>query len=338
MRGVYDPGKAGSTAAARCVMAARGAGHDQCAAAAYGFRVEYVRYRPGPPLDAFVDYLWSLSDAPPHAKERIMPSGTLELVINLAQDEIRVYGTVEAALPECHPGCVVSGAFDRPFVVDTREHASLVGVHFRQGGAAPFVSAPADQLASAHIALADLWPPGDVVRLRERLCAARTNQARFQLLENALRARVRRAPQPHKLVGAALDHMRPALTSVGDVVAQLGVSHRHFIELFGQEVGLTPKTYLRVQRFQRVLALMTQSPAPPWSRVAQLCGYFDQAHLIRDFHAFAGLTPTQYVDQRSEHVKDNHVPLVPEGSNLSNTGTTSELRLHGDGQRTRARS
>jgi AraC-like DNA-binding protein len=272
--------------------------------------VHYVRYSPGPPLNAFVEYLWSLSDTPSHAKELIMPSGTLELVVNLKEDQIRVYGTTDTAIPDRYAGAVVSGAFDRSFVIDTQEHASVVGVHFRPGGAAPFLPAPADQLASAHVSLAELWCSGEVMLLRARLCDARTDRARFQLLEQALLGRMRRPSARQSLVRSALGQMQPTLKSVHDVVSELGISHRRFIEIFAQEVGLTPKLYLRVQRFQRVLAMTARSPAPQWPRLAQLCGYFDQAHLIRDFHAFAGLTPTQYVRQRSEHVKDHHVPLA----------------------------
>ncbi|HEX6244727.1 MAG TPA: DUF6597 domain-containing transcriptional factor [Polyangiales bacterium] len=272
--------------------------------------MQYLRHRPGPPLGAFVEHMWSLSDAPAHARERILPSGTLELVINLVEDEVRVYASADASKPACHAGCVVSGAYDRPFVIDTREHASIVGVHFRQGGAAPFLSVRADQLASAHVALADLWSATEVARLRERLCAAPTSAARFQLLEAALMNRMTRPRDSHQLVRAALVRMQPALAPVNEVVTELGVSHRHFIELFAREVGLTPKTYLRVQRFQRLLALTARSRSPQWSRLAQLCGYFDQAHLIRDFHAFAATTPSRYLRERSTTVKDNHLALT----------------------------
>jgi AraC-like DNA-binding protein len=255
--------------------------------------------------------MWSLSDAPSHAKELIMPSGTLELVINLAEDQIRVYGANDAVRPACHAGSVVSGAYTRPFVIDTREHASVVGVHFRLAGAAAVLAAPAAQLTNAHIALADLWSPREATRLREQLCAATTSAARFQLLARALLDRMVRPHARQRLARAALQRMQASVTSVQDVVAELGISHRHFIEVFAREVGLTPKTYLRVQRFQRVLALTARSPTPHWPRVAQACGYFDQAHLIRDFHAFAGLTPAQYVRRRSADVKDNHIPLTP---------------------------
>src|SRR5688572_22765902 len=119
--------------------------------------MRYIEREPTAALSGWVDKLWCLSDAPCHARERIVPSGTLELVINLYEDEIRIYDTVDA--PHCRrlSGAVVSGAYDRFFVIDTREHASVIGVHFTPGGAAPFIGLPAGALANTHVDLETLW-------------------------------------------------------------------------------------------------------------------------------------------------------------------------------------
>jgi hypothetical protein len=104
--------------------------------------LEVLSYRPVPPLKGLVENLWSLSDAPAHTRERIMPSGTIELVINLDEDEFRIYGAAGSKPPKRFPGAMVSGAYSGPFVIDTREHASIMGVHFAPGGALPFLGAP----------------------------------------------------------------------------------------------------------------------------------------------------------------------------------------------------
>jgi AraC-like DNA-binding protein len=74
----------------------------------------------------------------------------------------------------------------------------------------------------------------------------------------------------------------------------VGWSHKHLIAKFTQQVGLTPKRAARVIRFERVLRAADQQPGPDWATLADAFGYADQAHLIRDFHAFAGATPTAY--------------------------------------------
>lgn len=248
------------------------------------------------------------SDTPPHPRERILPSGTIELVINLCDDEIRIYDPSHHHLCKRFSGVVVSGAYSKIFVIDPVQHASILGVHFRPGGAFPFLGAPAGELADTHVDLATLWGPL-AVQLRERLCAA-TPAQRFSLLEEALVSRLRHPPERHGAVSVALDTFGQtgAEVRVRDVARRVGLSHRRFIQVFAAEVGLTPKLYCRIRRFQRAQALVRKATAPDWAAVAVECGYFDQSHLIRDFWAFSGLSPVAYLNQRSEHVMPNHVP------------------------------
>jgi hypothetical protein len=119
--------------------------------------MRYIEREPTAALSGCIDKLWCLSDAPCHARERIVPSGTLELVINLHEDEIRIYGDVDSAHCRRLSGAIVSGAYDRFFVIDTREHAAVIGVHFKPGGAGPFIGVPAGALANTHVDLEALW-------------------------------------------------------------------------------------------------------------------------------------------------------------------------------------
>lgn len=280
----------------------------------------YASHVPGPPLDAFVENLWSLSDAPPHARERILPSGTLELVINLHEDEFRIYDVAEDRPPKRFRGAMVSGAYGGPFVIDTQEHASIIGVHFAPGGAAPFLGVPPGRLADAHLELENLWP-GQASELRERLCSAATSAERFRILEEALLARLRQPFKHHGAVRAALEHIaRPGL-AVAAIADRVGLSHRRLIEIFTAEVGVPPKLFGRLQRFQRAMSVVQQAPVVGWAKLALSCGYCDQSHLIRDFREFSGFSPADLFRRRNDRVKVNHVAL-PDGarSNLSNTG------------------
>ncbi len=269
----------------------------------------YHSYTPAPPLGDFIKRFWLCSDAPPHSRERILPSGTIELVINLRDDAIRIYDPSHPDRYTRYSGAILSGTYSRFFVIDPLQHASILGVNFRPGGAFPFLGAPAGELADTHLDLESLWGPA-AVELRERLCAAATPAARFSLLEETLLSRLRRSPEPHGAVPVALGAFEPAGANVRvrDVAGLVGLSQRRFIQVFAAEVGLTPKLYCRVRRFQRARALVGQTAAPDWARVAVDCGYFDQSHLIRDFLAFSGLSPVDYLHQQSERVLPNHVP------------------------------
>ncbi|HSK81432.1 MAG TPA: helix-turn-helix domain-containing protein [Thermoanaerobaculia bacterium] len=270
----------------------------------------YLSHAPAPPLSHFIDRFWLCSDAPPHDRERILPSGTIELVVNLREDEIRIYDPSHPDRSTRFSGAVVSGTYSRFFVIDPLQHASILGVHFKPGGAFPFLGAPAGELADFHVDLEDLW--GAPAReLRERLCAAATPAERFFLLEKALLSRLGHPLERHGAVPVALDALEPAgeVVRVRDVARRVGLSQRRFIQVFAAEVGLTPKLYHRVRRFQRARARVRKDAAPDWARLAVDCGYFDQSHLIRDFLAFSGLSPADYLLRRSERVLPNHVPL-----------------------------
>jgi len=273
----------------------------------------YRSYTPGPPLGDFIGRFWLCSDKPPHPRERILPSGTIELVFNLCDNEIRIYDPAHHDRCARFSGAVVSGPYSSFFVIDPLQHASIIGVHFRPGGALPFLGVPASELANTHVDLADLWGPL-AGQLRERLRATRPAQ-RFSVLEAALVSRLHHPPERHDAVSVALNTFEQtgAQVRVRDVARRVGLSQRRFIQVFAAEVGLTPKLYYRIRRFQQAQRLVRKAPAPDWATVAAECGYFDQSHLIRDFCAFSGLSPVAYLSQRSELVLPNHLPQAGGG-------------------------
>ncbi len=96
-------------------------------------------------------------------------------------------------------------------------------------------------------------------------------------------------------------------TDVGEVVRQTGYSHRRFIELFCRAVGLTPKLYCQVLRFQRGVEMTAAKHSTSWVDVALLAGYSDQPHFNRQFREFAGVTPGEY--EELSPLSPNHVPI-----------------------------
>src|SRR5215831_11149653 len=129
-------------------------------------------YKPKPPLSKFVDNFWLYEGHNSENKtERILPTGTLELVINLRQNELRFYDAVRPEDCSRFSGAVVSGAYGRSF--EPTAEAFIIGVHFKPGGAFPFLGLPAGYLADTHVDLESLWGPS-AGRLRERLCEARS--------------------------------------------------------------------------------------------------------------------------------------------------------------------
>lgn len=268
----------------------------------------YLAIRPAPPLDQFIETLWYWQGEPPsHERDRILPNGCGSLIINLEEDEIRNYEGANDEVVQRLPGAVLVGAFSRYSVIDTREQRAVMGISFRPGGTWPFFEPAGDELQNQHVSMRDLWgSAGDT--LRERVLAMRTPHDRLRLVEAELRARAIRPMQRRAEVDFALLRLSTAPThySIAMLSEHVGLSARRFTRLFELEVGLTPKLYARIKRFEGMLRRMRE-PRLDWSELALSCGYFDQSHLIRDCRSMSGFTPSELLARRE--IDTHHVAL-----------------------------
>jgi AraC-like DNA-binding protein len=255
-----------------------------------------ITYSPKRQLADFVDKFWLMEGpAPSHRTERLLPMPTAELIIDLRPTSGR-------DVP------LLCGPQSEWFVVDTAAQASVMGIHFKPGGAFPFFNVPAGELQNSRLSLDALWA-GRAAEMRERLLEAATPLARFQTLERFLEGGAVRPLVQHPAVAFALrafQTLHPLPVSA--VVEHTGLSQRRFIEVFRDEVGLTPKLFRRVVRFQQVVQKVHCQLQVDWAGVAVECGYYDQAHFIHDFQAFSGFSPTTYLRIHGAHL--NHVPLA----------------------------
>ncbi len=271
--------------------------------------MQVLSYRPLLPLADFVDQVWlSYGVVPAHMKERLLPDSSMELVINLNQDQIHFYDRRNYRRCGSAPGCIVSGPRTQYFVIDTQDQTATVGVHFRPGGGFPFFQVPAGELVDQSIALDALWGRA-AAEMRERVLAAPTPERKFQVVEICLLEQLAKPLERHPAVSFGIQQLRGrGQPSVAEVVAKAGFSQRRFIQLFGEQVGLTPKVFGRVSRFQQVVRTAHSAMDIDWADLALDCGYYDQAHFIHDFQSFAGITPATYLEQKTQHL--NHVPLA----------------------------
>jgi AraC-like DNA-binding protein len=266
-------------------------------------------YIPRAPLAHFVKWMWlSQGDHPLHRRERVLPNGTMQLLISLQEKTLRVYDRQRRHQFQSLPASVVVGMQSEYSVIDTAPQASMIGVAFKPAGASPFFECPANELQGAHVPLESLWGAG-ADDLRDRLLEAQTPADKFRIFEQFLMDRAIRPLELHPAVTYALNKFQEVAqsTTISQVVNQTGFSARRFIQIFNESVGLTPKLFCRVLRFQEVLRLINGGQEIDLPEIALNCGYFDQAHFIHDFQGFSGLSPNAYLTHRSEHV--NHVPL-----------------------------
>ncbi len=269
-----------------------------------------LHHFPNPLLSSLIGCLWYWEGAPAtHQRERLLPNGECAVIVNLRDDAMRIYDARDTSRFNTFGHAVLSGAHSDCFVIDTNQQERVIGIQFRPGGAFPFFRMPACEAEGASIALDDLWSAQIVENLREQLLAAPDVPAMFAVLERCLLAQLARPPELHPAVAFAVGQFCEctAGASVASVTGCVGLSPRRFIELFHRQVGLTPKTFSRVRRFQHALRSFHGRRQIDWAQVALENGYYDQAHFIHDFQGFSGFTPSAYATLATPHL--NHVPL-----------------------------
>jgi AraC-like DNA-binding protein len=257
---------------------------------------------PCPPLSHFVENLWFYQDlVAGHERQKLLPDASMELIIDLAGAPKKLYAHEAQSRPIDYSRCWISGMQRRYIVIGTEQGSSMMGVHFRTGGASPFFGFPISELSGEVVELDLIWKR-EILSLREQLMEAPGVELKFDLLEAYLIRKAECRLEPDRTISVALATLNswPVVT-LRDLAAHLGLSHKQMLARFDCRVGLTPKFTSRLLRFRKTLDTISCAPtAPDWSDLAVDSGYYDQAHLIHEFQEFSGMTPAEYQRKRTE--------------------------------------
>ena len=254
-----------------------------------------MHYVPEPPLSEFVAMFWYFrGHEVSNAKERVLPTATVDLIIRLDSARRSDWG--------------IFGPRTRSVVIQTTSEQELIGVHFKPGGAIPFLRFPLADLQGRGVSLGDLWGEENAQRLLCMLHETPTGEGKFRILERWLLRLAANGFESHPVVTFAMRAFCSGpYGSAAEIAEKVGYSQRHFIEIFRNQVSITPKRFHRLYRFRKVIERVRRLTVVDWADVGLSLGYFDQAHLIHDFREFSGLTPTEYLGLRTPFI--NHVRL-----------------------------
>jgi AraC-like DNA-binding protein len=261
-------------------------------------------HQPAPPLDRYVICLWYTDLRMPYRWEKILPTGTLELIINFGAP-FRLYDRDDLTRYALQTESWLVGLHTTYLINEPVAETHMIGVRFRPGGAAAFFRLPASELHNQVAPAETLWG-GFVGEARERLYAAPTVVARFALLEQLLLAKLLDEPRGLNLVRFAVDALacHGGALSIKALSDRLGISQKHLDEQFRQLVGVSPKTLARIYRFQEALGSIDPLRPFDWASVAHAAQYYDQSHFNKDFAAFTGFNPTEYLRLRRQAFGD----------------------------------
>ena len=261
-----------------------------------------VHGAPHPGVRSFLaaSYIGFDQTANPHRNLVLPASASVQLIFKLADSALR-------------PSQFVGGAHGAYSVVDGACAPSYVTLSLAPLGGYALLGIPADELTGQIVDLADIVGQ-DGRRLSERLRDAPAWARRFELLDEYLLRRAERGRRPSPEVAQAWEALVSSggTAVIGLVARDVGWSHKHLIAKFRQQVGLRPKTVARLIRLIRLdrARLRASAGVGRLDQIAAECGYADQAHLTREFQALVGMTPTEYLANRSR--ADSIAPPLPE--------------------------
>ena len=251
--------------------------------------MEYAELAAPPPLDTLVRCFWFLrgDDLGPDPQV-IVPDGRLEIILHLGEpflrhDQGNRYQQGEVLL---------SGQLTAPIRLSAGGTTDIVGIRFRTAAARAVLALPLGELTDRVEALSDV-APGLAQSLKT--AAARTHGpvARVAALSGVLGRYVVSEPDP--LAAAAIRSLSALhAPRVSHIAKAYGVTARTLERRVRNNAGLPPNVMRRLLRFRRAFRMLDQAPTGTWAGVAARAGYFDQAHLIRDFRQFAGAAPSEF--------------------------------------------
>jgi methylphosphotriester-DNA--protein-cysteine methyltransferase len=266
----------------------------------YGLGVfEYVSRAAGGETGRFVESIWFARGRMAGARERIAPTGSTVAAVVLG-DPIR-QTPAGAGTPLVTATGFLIGPHDRPIVNEPQGETYCVGIVTTPVGCRPALGLAPATLRGRIADLLATWPRA--ATLRDALTTCRTPAEALDLVEETLRT-----PEPfdHNAFARCADAVRQLAEDparpVAEIAATLGVTHGHLDRLFAGQVGLSPRTLARILRMRRLLAGIDVHGLVGWAAQAAALGWYDQAHLIRDFKRHTGVTPSAYVAaQRSTY-------------------------------------
>ena len=259
--------------------------------------MRYWEAQPYRALSAYIRCFWAIKDRPHEGEapaEPVLPDGCPEIVFNLGDPFIRVQG----GGIHLQPTALVAGQIRQRILIRPSGTVDLFGVRLQPAGLSAALGRPIDEITDTIIELRDLFG-GAGAELEDRINIAKSFQEQVSIFEKFFVRRLTCLGKVDSACNRAVfliqDHT--GQLPVRAVADSLGLSERQFTRRFKGAVGVAPKTFSRIIRFQSAVRSLQLDRSLNILDAALSFGYFDQSHLIRDFNEFAGVSPLAFFNQ-----------------------------------------
>lgn len=269
----------------------------------------FEHYIPAFPLEQFIEsFIYYRDYNPVHRIDRFLPDGNVNIVIDLTDHPKYIYDNDTLKEIQACRHVWFSGIRNTFISIPSGKDCEMFVINFHKGRAYPFVQMPMYALTDS-VVDGELVLSPEIMDLREEIAIAPLIEQKFRAAEQYLLKKFSSRLVLNPFIEYAVNTIihSPQSPSISAIAGKTGYSQKHLIRLFKDHVGLSPKGFLKIMRFQKAISEISGPRKPDWIRIALESGYYDQAHFINDFKAFSGFSPGQYLHKEIEHL--NYVPV-----------------------------
>jgi AraC-like DNA-binding protein len=264
---------------------------------------EFHVFAPHPPLDQFVQFIWISKGTSDPTKSKVLPNGSIELILNFGDKQL-VLNKDNLSITQTYKDFWIAGFQHEPIIIQSNSDTNLLGIRFLPGGAWPFFRLPINEF-SDQVLEAD-WLKQDLSALREKIGGLSDFPLILHHTETYLMNSLDNKFLTHQSVKYVLQNItfQKNPVPVSSLIENTGYSHKHFLKMFREQVGTTPKNLQRVIRLQGIIQAIKGKEKVKWTDILYAFPFYDQAHFLHDFRQLAGMTPEQYLSNRT--FDENH--------------------------------
>lgn len=260
-------------------------------------------------LSDFVDSVFYLGDyTPEHKIERLIPDGMISLVIELDGNERYIYDNTNFEVIQRCTNFWLSGMHNHYISISAIPYTELVGIRFKAGGLFPFINSDVYKLFNS-VSDASEYFQDSITSLRKDLINLATPVDKLELISDWLKKQCRFTDSVNAVIQNSCQQIlaAPTISTLEEIRNDIPYSEKQFIHNFKTQIGITPKVFQRIIRFNQILPRLKEQETIEWAEISEECGYFDQPHFIRDFKQFSGFNPSEFLDSSSG--RSNFIPL-----------------------------
>ena len=262
--------------------------------------------------DYVQQFIYFKGYTPDHSIQRVVPDGSLYLIFELDGMPRYIIDNETLEKKTKRTRAWISGMHKNYITISALPDSEMYVIQFKAQGLFPFIQQKVDAL-SDKVVKPEAYFGEEVYTFRKALLSEDTPEGKFRLGETWLSQLFSPAHLPKTEVLQVLEKIQSdpglELNTITSLIQETGLSKKHFSSLFKKYIGLSPKQYQRVIRFNEILLSIQQKEQVEWTQIALSCGYYDQAHFIKEFKLFCGINPSEFITNYKNYPSTNFFPL-----------------------------